>query len=364
MKIPRLFCLTLLFALVFSVHAEEKPPIKFGVITSLTGPVAEWGENTQRGMELALKELNAAGGVRGRPLQLIYEDMADMDSKKAATAAQKLLQIDMVNALLTQWSEDTEVAWPIALRQNVITLTYAAGSSEITKGRDLLFRVWPSDDVPVRRVVDFAARKGKKTLCILTQQSPYFESMKVVAAAEWVQINGQTPKMVEHTADVTDFRPYLLQLRNCDSVLTLSNQSLLPTIYRQLRTVGTKALLISYPGISAPSVREAAGSAADGIVYAAYLAATPDFSDRFLKLYGKKPGLPAAAAYDSVKLLAQAIEAKGISASDVSAGLKEIKSYVGASGTVTFTPDGDRAPLEPQLWRISGAGRVTEEIEE
>ena len=80
-------------------------PIKIGVVASMTGPGAFYGENIQKGVGLAVEEINASGGVLGRPIEVIYED-DETNPQKTVSAARKLLSIDGVIVLLgVQWVE-------------------------------------------------------------------------------------------------------------------------------------------------------------------------------------------------------------------------------------------------------------------
>lgn len=334
------------------LHADDRSGVKLGVLTTLSGSVAEWGQNTREGMQLALTEVNAEGGVHAKPLQLVFEDFADLDLKKAASGAQRLLQIEKVDVLLTQWAEDTEVAWPLALRQNVLTLTYSAGARDLTKGKRLLFRIWPSDESPIRRVIQYAATISKENPCIISQQAAYFESMRVVAEEEWFSITKKKARSVEHGPGVNDFRPYVLPLRECSSILILSEQNLLPSLLRQLKSLESRSLILGFPGMAAQSLRDAAGAAANGVVYAAYPPATKEFAERYTRVYGHSPGVPAAAAYDAVRVLAHTMNRHGIAAQEIAEGLHRLKEFPGATGAVSFTADGDRAPLPSQLWQI------------
>lgn len=358
MYLLKSFVLSVLTVFTCAVsHADEKNTVKLGVLTSLSGAVAEWGQNTREGMELALDEVNSEVEIHGRTLQLLFEDFGNLDPKKTSSGAQRLLQIEKVRVLLTQWAEDTEIAWPLARKENVLTMTYAAGSRDITKGRKLLFRIWPSDDLLIRRVIRYAAAASTAKPCIIWEQTAYFESMRAIAEEEWLALTKAKPLTIEHAPDVTDFRSYVLPLKECSSIVLLTEVNLLATLVRQVHAVNPSALLLSYPAVAAQSVLDNAGSGLDGVIYAAYPTATSEFAHRFAARYGHPPAPPAASAYDAVKILGQVIQKRGTLTEKIVSGLREIQNFPGASGTVSFTEDGDRSPLDSQLYKVIG-GKV------
>lgn len=348
----RIFTLLVANLLFFSaVHADQEI-LKFGVLTTLTGAPADWGENTQRGVQLALDEINKEGGIKGKKVEALYGDFLTTDLAKAASAAQRLIQVDKVNVLFTQWSEDTGIAWPIASKNNVVTVTYAAGAKDITKNKKLLFRVWPSDDTLIRKVVNYVASKTKENPCIISEQIAYFENMKEAGEDEWLKITGKKPFIVEHAPSVTDVHQYVLPLKKCASILTLSSTAIQPSVLREIRLLGTNPIILAQPSVAVPAVRTAAGAAINGVFYAAYPYQTPKFLELFKAKYDTEPGRPAASAYDAVKLVALAMTNVGTSTEEIIKGLKEVHDYSGASGKISFTVDGDRTPLDSELWRI------------
>lgn len=349
--------LILIFSIASPKNAFPEPEkIRLGVISALTGPVAEWGVNTTQGMTLALDEVNREGGIKGSPLELIFEDFELMNLKKAAAAAHKLVEVDKVRVLLTQWSEDTEVGWPIARQSGILTFTYNAGATDITKNKDLLFRIWPADDALVRKIIQYAAKENGENPCVITMQSAYFYSMRVAAEQEWTRINGKPPLVVEHPTDITDVRPYVLRLRTCSSIAALTQESFLSLFFKELQRLHNKALLITHWGITSEAIRREAGTSITGVIFGAYPYASPDFRKKFIERYKRPPGVPAASAYDSIKVLAYAMNKQGTSTAQIVSGLEAVKNFPGATGAVEFTPDHDRAGITPQLWRITAEG--------
>ena len=234
-----------LFTLFASSQITAAPQrFTLGATLSLSGPTANWGENASRGFTLALEDLNASGGINGVPVEVVYEDFGLIDLKRAASAAQKLLAVDKVKLIFTQWTEDTSVVWPIASKQQVPVITIAAGAKDITKGKDFLYRVWPSDDRLVEYVLQYAERKQAKSLCVLVEETGYFQSMRDVAVDFWTTKFGKSPEVQTFPTGTSDVSANLIGFKRaqCESTLYLVSQGLLGTAFRQAQKLGLKGM--------------------------------------------------------------------------------------------------------------------------
>jgi branched-chain amino acid transport system substrate-binding protein len=328
--------------------------VKFGSTLTLTGSGASFGQNAHDGMELARLEINEAGGINGQKLEIVYEDFGETDLKKAVSAAQKLISIDNVNVILPMVTEDAEVIWPIAHRKNIITMAIYAGARELTRGRPLIFQVSSSDEVLARTLVDHAANKGMKSACILAEQSPYFISVAKFAGDYWLTKTNNKPTVVEYNPDTSDFRQLLLKMRSldCQAVFLFTSTNRQGTVLKQMTEMKWDVLKLGLDISDDPNILKIAGIGAENLVYAKYTIGTQNFRAKFKAHYGKEAGVPSALAYDAVKLLSEVIKQVGLDTLKINEALKAIQNFSGASGKITFDPDGTRHDREAGLWLI------------
>ena len=101
-----------------------------------------------------MEEINAQGGVLGRPLELDIEDNQS-DAKVAVSATQKLFDVDGVDFLLTPWAEQTLPVLPIITQRKKIAITVSAGTPGITADSPYLFRTYPSDGLSISALIDY-----------------------------------------------------------------------------------------------------------------------------------------------------------------------------------------------------------------
>ncbi|RKZ20523.1 hypothetical protein DRQ23_08955 [bacterium] len=145
--------------LVYPKKTKEPEVIKIGAILVLTGPDAKAGQSAREGIELAVNEINSAGGIKGNLLEIVYEDDAG-DPAKAVSAAKKLIDIDKVPAVIgPMWSSSVLAVAPIAEKKKVVILSPTASAPSITKAGDYIFRNTYSDVFEGTKAAEFAYKK-------------------------------------------------------------------------------------------------------------------------------------------------------------------------------------------------------------
>jgi branched-chain amino acid transport system substrate-binding protein len=335
------------------IPAALAAQIKFGATVRLTGSGAAFGKNTWEGMELARHEVNAEGGIRGQELGIIYEDIGEINLKQAVSAAQKLISVDKVLVLLPMVTEDSEVIWPIAVKRNILTLAIYAGGKDLTAHKKLMFQVSSSDEVLVNSVLGYAKQRNVKALCILSEQGAYALPLAKFAAQQWQASPGNSVSFVD-TPETSDFKPILVKLRSsgCSALALFTSPNIQGSVQSQIQQIGWRVLRLGLDTSKDENALKIAGRAADGLVYAKYLVSTPEFADKFRRRFGHEVGLPAALAYDAIKVLALVINQRGLKSEDIGQGLQTLRAYQGASGPITFGSDGTRQDREAQIWRI------------
>ena len=342
------------FLILFSainVSAESQKPIKLGATLTLSGGTSFWGHNALKGMTLAVEKINAKGGISGRPVKIIFEDFGETELSKAATAATKLLQIDHVSVIFTQWSEDSEVIWPLAERKGIPIVSFSAGAKGITAKSPYFFRVWPSDETFITKTIDFVLKQGKKKAAILSAQTAYFDSLKEITQEVWQASTGTSAYTHEVPSSRTDFRTELLKIKRSGADVVffhvpLEREGLL---LKQAEEIKLQALKIGTQHSDTPTVLDVAGIAAENLIFPRYVPAEKSFKVEFLKRFSETPGVPAEYAYDAIMVVAEAMRKYGTDSMSVRQGLLTLRDYRGASGSISLDETGDRQSKEVEL---------------
>ena len=330
-------------------------PIKIGAIAPLSGDAAAYGVPDQRAKELALKEINDAGGVNGRPIEIIWED-TKCNGTDATTATQKLLNIDKVNIILGDSCSGATLA-AVALTQPARALLFSALSSspDITKAGDLVFRTWVSDALQGKVMSIYAVKTLKASrAAVISEKTDYSQALRKVFAENFAQ-NPGTKLVFDETFDTgeTDFRTQMTKIKasNPDIIYLIAQSPATGNlVLKQMREAGLRGntaisdSLFSREEIKKnPALYE--GILSVGVQLDEKNEKTAGFFKAYKDTYNVEPEFPGylSASYDSMYLLVEAMEKTGSTEPEKIAEYfnTQVKDWQGALGTFNFDKDGD-----------------------
>lgn len=341
-------------SIFFSGCVKEKKKdgvYRIGAIMALSGNDANYGVDSQRGINLAVQEINSAGGIRGRSVEVVYEDSKGIP-REGAMAMQKLVSQDKIAAVIGGiFSSETLAAAPIAERNRVVLFSPGSSNPNITFAGDYVFRNWISDAFEGGIMADFARRaKGYSRVAILYIKNDYGEGLKNEFAVRFEAEGGQIPSVESYEQGAADFRTQLLKVSrsNPDAVYLPGYYNELALLLKQAREMKIQKQFLSVVSFEDPKLLELAGKAAEGVIYSAPAISMQDSSSivrsfvrRFKSVYGREPGLFSAHGYDAMHILAIAVEKGGWESDGIRDALYRIQNYPGVSGMTSFDKNGD-----------------------
>ncbi|MDO8705902.1 MAG: ABC transporter substrate-binding protein [Sulfuricaulis sp.] len=314
--------------------------IVLGVVTDLSGPVASVGAPKRDGMILAVEEINAAGGIHGRKIKLVVEDMA-YDPKRAVLATQKLLTQDKVFALVgTLGSAMNQAVIPLALERSVPTL-FPMASSDITflPHHPLKFGMQPLSSEHMRVAVKYAYDKlGKRRFGIIYQDDETGQG--VVRAAE-AQLKVHGLSLLEKTSykrGETNYSAQIARLKaaNLDMLLLGTNPRETAAAAIEAKTQAWTVDKIVFSGLVS-SVITLGGEAVDGLYGTTQFVgvsqeATPAYQaivDRYKARFGRDIQDGANFGYTSIMMFAEGAKNAGrnLTPLTMSQGLEKLKNF-------------------------------------
>ena len=322
-------------------------PVRIGFFMSITGRDASFGEASLRGARLAVDELNASGGVLGRPVELVVEYNRSL-AGESATAAKKLISRDRVAALVGECSSArTLEAASVAQAGGVPLVTPAATSPRITQVGDEIFRVCFADPFQGRVIATFARRRlglGRAAL-LVDSSAPYSVGLAEYFSRTFTALGGEIVATQSYMGSETDFRAQLTAIRAArpDALFLPGYYVAAGLVARQARELGMKATLLGGDGFEAPQLLEIGGAALEGTYYATHFAvestgkASRGFVEAFRGRYGTVPNGLAALTYDAVRLVADAIGRAGTTEhASVRRALAATRDFAGVTGLTTI----------------------------
>ena len=250
-------------------QAEEmKGPFKIGVMESLTGPGETYGTVSNQAKQMAVDEINAAGGINGRMIELVVED-SKCNAQDSITAYNKLTDVDGVKVILgTSCSGAMLGAAPLAEKEGVVLFSGLATNPDIAEAGDYIFRTAMSDAQLGIDTGNVLWADGVRNLATITEATDYAEGVRRTSVAQFEKRGGKLVGEERYASDVTDFRTQLTKLLNANpDALHVAAQSEFTggTIVKQARELGYEGPVYSEIVVIGTTALEIAGEAATGL---------------------------------------------------------------------------------------------------
>ena len=339
---------------VGAASASAAEPIRLGYFMSMTGRDASFGETSIRGARLAVAEINAAGGVLGRPLELIVADNRSV-AGESATAVKKLIARDKVVALIGECvSARTLEAAPVAQTAGVPLVTPASTNPRVTEIGNCIFRVCFADPFQGEVLATFAYRRlGLRRAALLVDSgAPYSVGLTEAFRRAFTALGGEIVVRQQYTGGDRDFRAQLTTIRAArpDFIFLPSYYIEAGLAAKQARELGIAFPLIGGDAYEAPQFLDISPAALEGTYYCTHFSpenrdpAAQAFVARFRREFNLAPNGLAALTYDAVRLVADAIARAGTTErGSLRAALAATRDFPGVTGRTTIDARRDAA---------------------
>ena len=352
MKFTAKLLAVVLAGLAFSAQAAD--PIKIGSFLSASGPAAFLGDPEKKVLELYVDKINAAGGINGRPLELIvYDDGGRAD--KALSFAKRLLSNDRVDVIVGGSTTATTMASVKLINGAGVPFISLAGAVVIIDPvKKWVFKTAHTDRMAAEKVMQDMKKRGLSRLALLSESSGFGKSgrAQTLLAAELMGIEivaDETygPKDTDVTAQLTNIKG------NADAEALLvfgfgQGPAIVTKNYQQL---GMTTPLYQSHGVASKAFLDLTGDAAEGmrlpvtgVLIADQLPAGPQravlesFIAEYSAKYGSEPSAFAGHAYDGLYLMVEAIRRAGtIDKAAVRDALEATQGFVGITGEFNFS---------------------------
>lgn len=329
-------------------NGSTSGPIKIGVVEPLTGGAAPYGEAGKNGFAIAVDEINKAGGINGRQVQVVYED-SKCNGKDALNAAQKLINTDNVQYIVGAMCS-SEVLAILPLTEQKPMIFFGEGSSpDITGKGKYFFRTWPSDALSGKALAEYLVPKYKK-IAVITEKTDYAVALEKTFSQSVRDLGGEVVASETFSGDTKDFKTILSKIKLANpEVLFINPQagSAGALIAKQARDMGINAQFAAFFFTGDEFVK--ANPAVNGTIILDVPSLNSDRpqSARFVTNYKARFGgsinypFVAGQMYDYAYLLKQTIEKTGDTAEANKKYLNGLDSYSGVIGDFSFDNVGD-----------------------
>jgi branched-chain amino acid transport system substrate-binding protein len=333
--------------------------IKVGEYASLTGKEATYGAAMHEGTMLAIEEVNAAGGVLGKQIELIVED----DQSKAgepANAVNKLISKDGVVAVLGEFASSRSLeGGPICQENKIPMISPGSTNPAVTQVGDYIFRVCFTDPFQGAALANFAngTLKAKKVAILTDVKSDYSKGLAKYFKEKYLAGGGELAAELDFNGGDKDFKAQLTTIKNSspDAIFIPGYYNDVALICIQAKQLGIDVPLFGGDGWESHMLLEIGKDAVEGHYFSTHCLTDQDtpkmksFVEAYTKRYNKAPDAMSTLGYDSAMVLIDAMKRAGTTES---AALRDAiaatKDYEGVSGT--FSLDENRDAVKPLVF--------------
>ncbi len=365
MKKGRKFC-SLLLGVFMAAGAlagcggqSASDTIKIGGNLEMTGNNASFGKSASNGAKLAIKEVNAKGGVLGKQVSFVLADNKS-EAAEAANSMQKLITQDKVVAVIAPIASSSVIAGAQVNQDNkVLAISPTASNPKVTvdpnsgKVRDYLFRAAFIDPFQGSVMANFASRslKAKTAALYIDNSSDYAKGLAQFFKETFIKNGGQIVAEEAYLAKDTDFKSTLTKLKGTapDVIFVPGYYQEVGMIIKQGREIGINAPFLGGDGWDSAKLPEiAGGQALNNTFFANHYSpddsspAIKDFVAAYKKEYNETPDAFAALAYDATMMIIESIKrANAVDTVKIKDELAKTKDYQAVSGIITLNATHD-----------------------
>ncbi len=353
MKMKKMLALLMILLLAVTALAgcsggakEESTELYIASANPMTGDSAQFGDMKVKAIELALEQVNAAGGIDGKQVKLLVGDDTG-NPKEAPNVAQKFAADDKVLAIIGHWNSSCTLAARGIYEAAGIPVITDSVNKAITDGSTPhVFRISLTDTDQAYRLAEYAFNQmGKKNAAIMFTANDFGVGLKDDFTKRFTELGGTiTATETYFEGQSKDFSPQLTNIKNTNPDLLFVAGYYVETalIAQQAKDSGFNIDMLGTEGISSEELVKLGGDAVEGIKFTGFFhpdiefAGTKEFTEAFVAKYSKEPDTYAALAYDSALVLLEAMKTKGADRESITAFLNETQEFPGVAGPITF----------------------------
>ena len=347
-----IFSLCMVTALgALSAPAMAADPIKIGVMAESSGPNAEAGVYQINGAKMALEEINKAGGVLGRQMELRIEDNQSTNPGSVLAVSKLTSGGDLAALIGSVRSTQIQAVAPTVMKTGLPMVIGGTDYGLTHSNNPWIFRARPNDGYSAKVIADYGVNTLKLKKWAIVHSTDAFGNGGKNNLTESLKALGITPVTVQgFTSNSQDFTPIVLAIKQSGADVVssyIANSTDVGIFAKQLRQLGVKVEWVGSPSLSTDTAMKLAAEALHGTYSIADFAvgSSPEaeaYAKKYKDKYKIEPDLYSSWSYDAVNLLALAIKnANSTKPADIQKALHGIKGYKGVEGIYNFDKNGD-----------------------
>jgi branched-chain amino acid transport system substrate-binding protein len=354
MKIVRIIVLAVCFVVVLTTVSPAKETVRIGAILAVTGPASNLGAPEARTLQMLVEDINAKGGVDGKPVELLLKDSGS-SPEKAVSFARQLIEEERVLAIIgPSTSGETMAVKNIAEGGKTILLSCAAAEVIVNPVAPHVFKVAPKDSFAVDLIFDQMKKMGISRVGVLSSNTGFGkagkEQVEKLAPRHGIQIVAN--EVYDKTATDLTAEATKLKSARIQAVLNWSIEPAQAIVLKNVKQIGLTVPVFQSHGFANIQYAKAAGTAAEGVIFPASRIMVADslpanhpqkaviqaYKKAYESRYKEDVSTFGGHAYDALMILVRAIKEKGLNREGIRISIENMKGFVGTAGVFNFSP--------------------------
>ncbi|MBN2111198.1 MAG: penicillin-binding protein activator [Methanosarcinaceae archaeon] len=315
---------------------DEQEVIVVGIMGPYTGGAAVYGNAAKDGAMLAFEEANLSN------VWVVAEDTKS-ETKEAVTAMNKMVSVDNVQAVVGDLiSAATLAAAPIAEQNQVVLISPASTSTDVTDAGDYIFRTVPGDDGQGIFAAQTLSDANYTKLALLYTNDQYGNGLATIITDEFTKLGGEIVADETYEAGSSDMRTQLTKIKDADPevlYIVSNTPDSSVALLRQVTEIGIEADVYGSEGLKVATILEL-GESVEGTTITSVTPESEEFRQKYMDAYGEEAPAFAAQAYDAATAIIMAIEQGATTGEQIKDALYGME-FDGASGHIKFDENGD-----------------------
>lgn len=287
--------------------------IKIGGAFALSGFAAQWGEVELKGATLAIEEINSQGGINGKKIELIAEDVAS-DSTKSVSAVSKLIHVDSVKIIIgPTWLDSFGGAAPVAEENKVIMVTPSASITAVKSAKNYtyVFSTWYRTNKEAQELVKHLSSASKKKIILFFGNDPFWQDFSNDIKRSSKNIGVEILEEFRFNSLETDFRTHLIRIKylSPDAIIFgLNDEKGLLSFLQQRTVLYPDSSLYTTEYIEEFALKENYKNLLENVTFISPKSAENEFSKKYREKFGVDPVFSASNSYDATLMVIETLK--------------------------------------------------------
>lgn len=340
-----------------SNSGQGSDTIQIGLAAPLSGTQAQYGQAFKNGAELAVAQINEAGGIDGKQVEIVIQDDKG-DSSEAVNVANKFASNKNILGVVGHFNSSATLATaPVYNKNKVVQISPSSSAPAVTDAGEYTYRVITTDAFQADYLATWSQELGYSKVALIYEQSDFGIGLLDIYKQSAAEKNIEIVAAEAYNPGEKDFSTILTKIKGNqpDAIFIGGFYNEAALIAQQAQKLDLAVDFIGVDSLYSEALLELGGEGVDGFKIIGFFypegdnAKAKEFSEQFQATYNSKPDTYAAYSYVATSLIIDAIKEQGADRESIKTYLDQVKDYEGATGTLSFDENGDVITVPTKL---------------